>query len=247
MDTISRRNLWVFRKAGHTPGAPQSGYDVDAFHARIGELIHRILQARSRGEQDFLRYGLAANAFRNEVDFVVHELFKEFRLRQGWGVPELSLTRTNGVAKAKEDWISDYLFAQWKYWSELEADTLTGTVAKIAERLDADARRASGRYSILEKMLRMSVGDLVLIPRTTESWQDENGFTVAEIAEKYRFENRIKEGAGTWCRDFGHILIVSRPVSYRSRLEFRAYRRAVNGPIRDADRLRYLGALHDFG
>jgi hypothetical protein len=42
--------------------------------------------------------------------FIIGELFRHHRLRQGWGVPGLSLRQS------EDDWVSHYLYAAWRHW-----------------------------------------------------------------------------------------------------------------------------------
>src|SRR5438309_221947 len=149
-----------------------------AVPAQPQELSRRLSEADRRGEREPLDYNAPADGFATDLYFYIDEAYHGGRLRQGWGVPELSLTHPNGVAKAPEDWMMDYLFAIWKYWSEIEIQMFRGSASAIGARLAPYARQASGRYSILNRMLRMSVGDIIFVPATSAVPGEEQDFSV---------------------------------------------------------------------
>jgi hypothetical protein len=237
------------RRAGTDGGSPEQSYDEAAFLDRLPELIRRIRGA----PQERLDYDRPAGGYSNSVAFYIAEAFEHTRLRQGWGVPALGLTRANDVAKDPNDWIMDYLFALYAYWSEIEVQTVRGAVAEVARRLAREARRASGRYGVLRRMLLMSPGDLIFVPRTSADLHRSNCFTVGVIAGRYRFDDRAGQPRGTWLRDYGHIVpvqaLAAYPYSNDTLLgtDFRPFRYAVNGPLDDARRARYLECLDRLG
>ena len=115
------------------------------------------------------------------------------------------------------------------------------------------ARQASGRYSILNRMLRMSVGDIIFVPATSAVPGEEQDFSVATIAAPYKFSPRVDAPKFTFLRDYGHVIQVNelQAVPYSARTlagtDFRPHRYAVNGPIAKKSRDRYLRCLRDLG
>ena len=91
-------------------------------------------------------------------DFVLKEL-EQGRLRQGWGVSNMSLLDKEGQAVSQEVWIENY------YWSE-----------------ESKERKIS-KYNNLKNMLNMEIGDFIVIPRAPK-W---DSFTVGKVKEKYKF------------------------------------------------------------
>jgi hypothetical protein len=225
--------LWVFRRPGRDSGSPDGGYDEQAFLDRLPELIRRI----RAGAPEPLEYDQAAGTYTSDGAFAVAELFRAGRLRQGWGVDELAMARPNGIFKSPEDWHMDYLFALWKYWTEIPVETVRGGTADVAQRLAPHMRHAAGRYGILRRMLMMRAGHIVFVPRTSEDPGDNESFSVARVARGYAFEPRDGQPPGTWLRDYGHVIEVSdvRSFSYSDETlraaDFQAYRTAVNGPV----------------
>lgn len=245
--------LWVMRRAGRRSGAPESTYEEQAFLARLPELSRRLFRANQQGKRELLDYDTPAGGHATDLHFYVHEAFHGRRVRQGWGVPELALSREDGVAKAPEDWIIDYLFAIWKYWGDIEIEATRGSAAEVGTRLAPFARQASGRYWILSRMLRMSAGDVLLIPATSAVVGRENGFSVGTVRAQYRFSLVPDAPRSTFLRDYGHVIEVGdlRTVEYSSQTlagsDFRAYRYAVNGPITGAHGDRYADCLRRLG
>ena len=97
----------------------------------------------------------------------------EGRLRQGWGSPGSTLQTAEGRRVDKPHWEAAYR----AYWNEAPSPQ---------------------RYSILTRMLDLTDGDVVVIPKMPE----RNEFTIARVRDGYRFEPEKKTS------DFGHILAV---------------------------------------
>lgn len=245
--------LWVMRRPGRRSGAPESTYDEQAFLERLPQLSRRLSEANRRGEREFLHYDTPAGGYATDVHFYVDEAFHGGRVRQGWGVPELALSRADGVARLREEWIDDYVFAIWKYWGEIEIQATRGSAAEVAERLAPFARQASGRYAILSRMLRMSAGDVLFIPATSAVVGQEHAFSIGIIGARYCFSPPPDAPPSTFLRDFGHVIQVGelRAVEYSSQTlvgaDFGAFRYAVNGPVTGSSGERYRRCLLRLG
>ena len=112
----------------------------------------------------------------------LYEEIRQGRLRQGWGGRGLALTQSGGTQRSKQEWETAY------------------REKACRENLEELPPR-SRRYAILVRMLELSVGDIVVIPKMPE--QDQ--FTIVRVCGKYRFES---------ADDFGHIIPVD-PESLR--------------------------------
>ncbi|MCY4356629.1 MAG: restriction endonuclease [Gammaproteobacteria bacterium] len=97
------------------------------------------------------------------------------RLRQGWGDDGLSLVNSAGERIDKSNWEN----AAYKRWGE---------------------NPSPRRFVILSKMLELTSGDFVIVPKMPE-W---NQFTIARVSGSYKFE--VAEGQ----KDFGHIIPVDK-------------------------------------
>ena len=86
------------------------------------------------------------------------------RLRQGWGVSGLELTR-NGEPVGVEEWKDHYVAAFGSQWAIGPNEPTT-------------------RYRILRKMLDLDVGDVVVVPKMPEFGQ----FSVARVSGKYSYQ-----------------------------------------------------------
>lgn len=149
--------------------------------------------------------------YQSPEEFFFAELFERETLRQGWGVPGLDVTRH------RDSFIVEYVFACWKYWrvdGPLEV-ACRRTGESPMSRLAPHFRRASGRFTILERMNRMNRNDVVFVPRTMREGHHDRGFTVVTIAGDYRFE-REREHEHSWLKDFGH----QRPVKWARSYEY---------------------------
>ncbi|MGL5098924.1 MAG: DUF262 domain-containing protein [Fusobacteriaceae bacterium] len=91
-------------------------------------------------------------------DFVLKEL-EQGRLRQGWGVSNMSLLDGEGQTVSEEKWTENY------YWS------------------DDSRERKKSKYNNLKNMLNMEIGDFIIIPRAPK-W---DSFTIGKVKEKYKF------------------------------------------------------------
>jgi hypothetical protein len=162
--------MWVFRVTrgwgGGTPeGVCPIGLDSDIILKKIAGIIPTPLKYDG-----------------DEVNFILNELFKYHRLRQGWGVPGLDLRLADSI------WIENYIIGARQYWNE-----------------DATCNEAIGRKKILNHMLDMSIGDIIFIPNVSENTLNSGFFTVATVESLYYFENR-NNNPNTWKKDFGHII-----------------------------------------
>jgi len=165
--------MWVFRVTrgwgGGTPdGVCPIGLDSDIILSKIASITPTPLS-----------YG-------DEVDFILNELFKYHRLRQGWGIPGLDLRLADNV------WAENYIIGAWQYWSE-----------------HVTCSEGIGRKNILNHMLDMSLGDIIFIPNVSDKIIDSQFFTVATVDSLYDFEDRGNNPKDTWEKDFGHIIGVN--------------------------------------
>ena len=90
------------------------------------------------------------------------ELYQELkggRLRQGWGIPNMSLVDEQGKPISKEQWTQNYK----SEWGE----------------------PSPRRYSLLRHMLDFKKGDVVVMPNLPEEYQQ---FSIARVSGDYRFE-----------------------------------------------------------
>ena len=106
----------------------------------------------------------------------LYDELAEGRLRQGWGAPGTSLVGAGGDRVGKAEWEAAH--RAWK------------------DSGDPSPRR----FAILRRMLELSCGDTVVMPKMP-AW---NQFTIARVSGPYRFE--IARGHD----DFGHIIPVVR-------------------------------------
>jgi hypothetical protein len=111
--------------------------------------------------------------------FIWSEL-QQGRLRQGWGCEGSSLGSQQRPI-AEDHWIQAMVVA-----------------AKERFGFDWTEAQARKRYRIHRNMLRMSPGDLVLVPRVPTPGE----FSLVRVTETYRFE--LPKGY----HDFGHIIAV---------------------------------------
>lgn len=126
-------------------------------------------------------------------DFMIHELFDNQRLRQGWGVPELDLNQ------APNDWIAK------RY--ELGIDSgITIDGAKEDYRI------------MIPMRTEMRINDIIFLPKVGNNRRSENHFAVVTVADAYRFENRGQYPKRdyydySWDQDYGHIIPVYRDLT----------------------------------
>jgi len=184
--------MWVFRVTrGWGGGNPERvcpiGIDSDIILKKIVAIIPTILTYNG-----------------DEVNFILNELFKYHRLRQGWGIPDLDLRLEDSI------WIENYIIGARQYWNE-----------------HSTCNEAMGRKIILNHMLDMSIGDIIFIPNVSENTLDPGSFTVAAVDSLYDFENRINN-PNTWKKDFGHIIGVNHPKIFNYSNNY--LKRAIFGP-----------------
>lgn len=125
------------------------------------------------------------------VDYVLQELVNHQRLRQGWGVPTLDLRL------AEDIWIENYIIASKRYYNE-----------------DSGCEHATGRRSILKKMLEMNLGDVIFLPNVNGLERNEEYFSVCHVKGKYFFEDRSCLD-NNWQKDFGHVIPISNLATYK--------------------------------
>jgi len=115
--------------------------------------------------------------------FIKSELWESNTLRQGWG---LENTKIISGKDETPEWIRSYLKSAKVYWDrEISCD------------------EAKGRHNILKRMLDMSPGDILILPKSSsEHLNDYYRFTVCQVAEKYYFD------LPTDFMDFGHCIKV---------------------------------------
>ena len=95
-----------------------------------------------------------------EGDTWLHEELRDGRLRQGWGVPGLSLIAGHDKPVDKREWEAAY--RERTGWGD----------------------PSPKRFAILNRMLELDDGDIVVMPKMP-SW---DRFTVARVSGRYRFE-----------------------------------------------------------
>jgi hypothetical protein len=236
-----RLSVYVSRRPGVPSGDPTRAYRRDWLDEDLPRLV-----ARAGGQRpEPLSYDIRVGAYVNEVEFFRDQLLQRRTLRQGWGVPDLSLTLSD------RDWVTNYLFACWKYWTRqgfpdlsARSATVAGMIAAVAPQADS----AFGRHTILVRFAAMPRGAVVIVPKFgAAAAEDEHCFTVARVSGGYQFENRDHLTPNTWEKDFGHKREVTEVQVFRYGAatipapHFRRYRYAVNGPISDALLSRFLG------
>ena len=96
----------------------------------------------------------------HEGDTWLHEELRDGRLRQGWGVPGLSLIAGHDKPVDKRGWEAAY--REQTGWGD----------------------PSPKRFAILNRMLELDDGDIVVMPKMP-SW---DRFTVARVSGRYRFE-----------------------------------------------------------
>lgn len=90
----------------------------------------------------------------------LYEELVDGRLRQGWGVPGLSLTTEHGTSIDKRDWEAAY--RERTNWGN----------------------PSPKRFAILNNLLELDDGDIVVMPKMP-AW---DRFTIARVSGRYRFE-----------------------------------------------------------
>ncbi len=138
--------------------------------------------------------------------WIMDELFNNGRLRQGWGKRELQLIEADGTKVDRQKWIDNYK----SLWNVSDDEIWR-------------------RYDILLRMLEISAGDYIVIPKTRDNYT----LTICEANDSYCFDNKDK----TFWNDFKHIIDIKNPRSYKytsyddAKLiasKFKAYQSAVN-------------------
>jgi hypothetical protein len=115
------------------------------------------------------------------IPFISDELYSKNILRQGWGLDNLNLNQDI------KNWIENYMESAYRYWSGY----------------DCSCDEAKGRHNILKRMLDMSLGDILILPKSSSKYlNDYDRFTVCQVAEKYYFD------LPTDFMDFGHCIKV---------------------------------------
>ncbi len=198
--------MWVVRPATGDSGNPDGSYSPEEIRSGLRWVVNEILLGQReplQGDDE------AVHAF------LVSELRGHGRLRQGWGVSGIDVTGSHWDLdlRARSGFLQGYLVAIWKYWGVVTDEDVRrilegqrqGSEHGLLATLHAFLRQAAGRYSILHRMVQMSRGDIVFVPRMP----DDKSFAVARVSSPgYEFENRSTQPA-TWMRDFGHIRRVS--------------------------------------
>lgn len=181
------RNLWVHRLASSEGGRPTAsvklGTSDNLLRVRdeIVAATPLVLEDDAEGARAFLAKELA-----------------EGRLRQGWSYP--------GCDLRKADFRDRYVVAMRKYSNAIPESALdrlrNGEHDAVREVLLPFYKEAQGRFHVLERMMRMSLGDVVFVPNVPDGGKS---FSVARIAGPYEFEDRTKVVATkSWQLDFGH-------------------------------------------
>ena len=187
--------FWVHRLSSNDGGHPRGSVNAESVERSLLNVAKEVLRAKP----EVLDYDAAA-----EQRFLSSELIDHGRLRQGWGVPGLSLKR-------ETDFLNNFVIAMRKHWNSIPEDILIALRERDVWDDTADLmalfydsyRRAAGRFTILSRMIQMNRGDIVFIPNVPEH---SRSFTVCRIAgASYEFEERSGPAVQTWERDFGHL------------------------------------------
>lgn len=147
-----------------------------------------------------------------DMDFLKNELFKSGKLRQGWGYEYDGLNLD--LRQPEKKWLENYRKLSYRLWGE-----------------EVNCEKATGRRNILKLMLKMKVGDIVLIPKIPDDCQ----FTVAKVKKEYYFHTppdkcirgHVIEVEDTKAFDYGNETehVKCRSLAAQT---FMPYRRAVN-------------------
>ncbi len=123
----------------------------------------------------------------DHLEFLHRELRDNNILRQGWGIENLDLS-------SEESWIERYIISSKKYWG-----------------VNIDCNDAKGRWNILNRMTKMKVDDVIIIPKTSlEVVRNEHSkFVVCQVKKPYYFDYPEK------FQDFGHCIEVKNKKEYR--------------------------------
>jgi hypothetical protein len=97
--------------------------------------------------------------------WVLDELLKGSRLRQGWGAAGLQLLTASGDRVARDTWLAAYK----SKWNDPDEEILR-------------------RHDILSRMTEVRPGDLLVVPKTL----DWNTLTICEAQSGYRFDSNSK-------------------------------------------------------
>jgi hypothetical protein len=187
--------FWVHRLTSNDGGNPKGSIDASSVEHSLLKVAKDVLRAKP----EVLEYDAVA-----EQRFLSSELIDHGRLRQGWGVPGLSLKR-------ETDFLNNFVIAMRRYWNSIPEDLLTALRARDVWDDTADLmvlfngsyRRAAGRFAILFRMIQMNRGDLVFVPNVPKPG---HSFAVCRIVgASYEFEERTGPAIRTWERDFGHL------------------------------------------
>lgn len=122
------------------------------------------------------------NQDRKTVNWLCDEL-KSGRLRQGWGVPGMSVLNENGGPIGKFQWEANYREAAEKAWGPNNREP------------------SQRRYSALAKMCHLRKGDIVVIPKLPKWGQ----FSIARVTGEYYFADHDEQDVRA---DFGHVIPV---------------------------------------
>jgi len=110
--------------------------------------------------------------------WLINEIFNQQKLRQGWGGIDLDLNLPEAI------WIRN--------WQLIDPN-----MAPLAN--------VQLRYRLLIRMLNISIGDTIFLPRVGDNQLSSHHFTVVTAAGSYDFENRSNEDM-YWKQDFTHVI-----------------------------------------
>ena len=115
------------------------------------------------------------------LEFIQNELWKKKILRQGWGIQNLDLRQPT------KKWIENYMYSGKIYWNS-----------------DISCNEAKGRWNIINRMKDMKKGDILFIPKTSQTYlNDYNRFSICEVEKEYYFDYP------SGYMDFGHCIEVA--------------------------------------
>jgi hypothetical protein len=133
--------FWVHRLSTKDGRDPKGAVDVSSVERSLVRVAKEVLRAKP----EILRYDAI-----DEQRFLVSELIEHGRLRQGWGVPGLSLKR-------ETEFLNNFVIAMRKYWNSIPDNVLSALraldvwddTAELMALFSESYRSAAGRFIIL--------------------------------------------------------------------------------------------------
>lgn len=195
---MQENRYWVFRFPTGESGDPADSCPVDINRKEIKEYKHKV---SSIDEDDEISFP--------DLDELIKELFKNHKLRQGWGYIFDGMNLD--LDQPQQKWIENYIKLTWRIWG-----------------VNNDCEDAMGRWNILKGMKDMKKGDIIFVPRIP----NETKFTVVTVKDKYYFQKM------NGYNGHGHLIEVEKKIKdlkYENHFQpkvFNPYRRAI-GEIKE--------------